>query len=154
MEDILDNTTPKLVLLIVPPQSNPLPWLPSCERHHLPPIIQARIWSSFSTSPLLMLPSHPCLHALGYCHWKRCTSLTSLESVPCSPSQPLLPQFRSSQACSWTLNELVSPPPVLPFSSFLLHAIAQELFLNNSFDHESLPTSQYSLLHSGQKQTP
>ena len=108
-------------------------------------------------SPLLPFSrslSHPCLHAIGYCHWKRCTSLTSLESVPCSPSLLFLPQFRPSQACSWTLNQLVSPPPVLPFSSFLLHAIAQELFLNNSFDHESLPTSQCSLLHSGQKQTP
>ena len=106
-------------------------------------------------SPLLPFsrsPSHPCLHAIGYCHWKRYISVTSLESVPCSPS--LLSQFRPSQACSWTLNELVSPPPVLPFSSFLLHAIVQELFLNNSFDHEFLPTSQCSLLHSGQKQTP
>lgn len=68
------------------------------------------------------------------------TSSTRLESACCSLSPSPLLQFRSSPACSWTMNEQVSLPPVLHFSRFLLHSIAGGIFLNYTFGHEPLST--------------
>lgn len=57
MERILRWHHPRLEPSILPPYLAPLPCCPICECHHYPPIFQARIWKSPSTSSILPLAS-------------------------------------------------------------------------------------------------
>ena len=157
MEDIL-KTTSLLNLNFLLFHPNLIPSL-GCLPVNVTTIHPSFRLGSGTHPPLLPFshsPSHPHMHA--------CSQSLSLETsylLNISWICPLLsiPVASTSIHIFTSLfldykRILVSPPPALPFSRFLLHAIAGELFLNYPFDHESLSTSQCCWLHTGQKQTP
>lgn len=89
-EESSDGVTPRLELSILPSHLAPLPCCPICGCHHYPPVFQARMWTSPSTSFILLPATRPlCRPVCVHCLLPE-TIAPPLGSVLCPPSLPTI----------------------------------------------------------------